>query len=127
MKVSPVVGSMGYRVVLQRDRREEQISQQHESADSNPDASDHSSNQEEERQAQEHLLAKALDLFHADEQTQANGLTASIQGSYPHLMVMLRDRSGSSIREFTAGEFIQLRGSSFKEGGTRGKLLDRKL
>lgn len=177
MKVSPLIGSMGYRILVQKERQKERQEDRREGRreDRREDRNDGQSSHQESSQSQQHsdhsqghssghspgflpgrspdhspglseedqefhlygdgvnphsqenLLSKAIDLFHADGQTQANGLTACTKGTCPDLKVVLKDRGGAAIREFTASEFIQLRGSSFKDGGTRGKLLDRKL
>ncbi len=69
----------------------------------------------------------AVKAFHSDMQTQANGLSAAVEGSGPGLRVVLKDGSSAVIRQFTGEEFLKLREAVGKDIKARGKILDQKL
>jgi hypothetical protein len=72
-------------------------------------------------------VGEAVDAFHADTQTLAQGLQASMDGQGPNLRVTLKDGSGALIRQFTGDEFLKLRDAVSKDGRSRGRILDQKL
>src|SRR5690349_13558420 len=54
-------------------------------------------------------VGAAIDAFRRDTQTQANGLSAEMNGNGPGLRVVLKDGSGAIVRQFTGEEFLRLR------------------
>lgn len=64
--------------------------------------------------------------FREDAQSVANGLTASAEQDGPGLKVVLKDGSGTVIRQLTGEEFLKLR-EAVEQIATRGKILDQKL
>lgn len=64
--------------------------------------------------------------FREDAQSVANGLTASTEQDGPGLKVVLKDGSGTVIRQLTGEEFLKLR-EAVEQIATRGKILDQKL
>jgi hypothetical protein len=71
-------------------------------------------------------IEKAVGSFAADEQTRASGLSATAEGTGPGLRIVLKDSSGSVVRQFTGEEFLDLRKASGKDSRARGKILDQK-
>ncbi len=69
----------------------------------------------------------AVEAFGSDAHAKSNGLAASVTGQGPGMRVVLRDRSGATLRQFTGEEFLKLRASATQDTGRRGKLLDQKL
>lgn len=103
-------------------RREEQKHGQHhqQKKDENP--------KDDGKGADAAELQKAVQKFEADEQTQACGLHAFVEGAGPGLRVVLKDVNGSVIRQFTGEEFLKIRqGTNPKDTHGRGKILDQKL
>jgi hypothetical protein len=72
-------------------------------------------------------LLVAVREFDQDSQNQANGLNATLEGEWPGLRVILKDRGGVVIRQFTGDEFMRLRGTACQDGRVRGKILDQKF
>ncbi|MBI2712290.1 MAG: hypothetical protein HYX41_05455 [Bdellovibrio sp.] len=72
-------------------------------------------------------VGKAVHDFLTDKQTQANGLSATIDGHGPGLKVVLRDGNGIVVRQLSGQEFLKLRRSVSKEAPVSGKILDQKL
>ena len=71
-------------------------------------------------------VSRAIDSFHTDTTTIANGLRASLEGEGPGLKIVLKDVNGAVVRHFSGEEFLKLRAAA---GGPhlRGKILDQKL
>lgn len=83
--------------------------------------------EELEVEATPEKVDQALIAFRADPDSQTHHLEASREGNGPGLKVVLKDGSGSVIRQFTGEEFLKLQKSSTQSPPHRGKLLDRKL
>lgn len=75
----------------------------------------------------ENTVGQAVQSFKSDTLAQANGLDASMEGNGPGLRVVLKDGTGSVVRQFTGEEFVRLREAASSDGTKRGKILDRKL
>lgn len=71
-------------------------------------------------------VGSAIQAFQEDQQAKANGLRAELDGKGPGLRVLLKDGSGTVVRQFTGEEFLQMR-DAVKQGRTRGKILDQKI
>lgn len=69
----------------------------------------------------------AITSFHGDNQASANGLTAKTVGNGLGLRVILKDGTGTIVRQLTGEEFLKLREVASKDFKTRGKILDQKL
>jgi len=136
MKIySLTTGVVGYSTRIWDSQHEQAVKEKGEKQDS---GSQNQSNQEQPQdkpdgglKSQEPVKAEdienAIEAFQADQQTQANGLNASVIGTGPGLRVILKDESGSIVRKLTGEEFIRLRESSFRDSRIRGKILDQKL
>lgn len=72
-------------------------------------------------------LENAVETFQSDAQTQAHGLSASVEGKGPGLRVVLKDGSGATLRQFTGEEFLRLREAAGNNSPARGKILDQKF
>ncbi|MEK6577788.1 MAG: hypothetical protein AABZ55_01060 [Bdellovibrionota bacterium] len=83
--------------------------------------------QEDSNNASPSQVSEAVEKFRSDAQAKANGLTANLEGSGPGLRVVLKDVSGSVIRQFTGAEFLSLREATLGESQSPGKILDQKL
>lgn len=70
---------------------------------------------------------QAVEAFQHEMENQANGLSASVEGTGPGLKVVLKDESGSVVRQFSGDEFVKMRKTATKDGRVRGKILDQKL
>ena len=69
----------------------------------------------------------AMETFHKDPVTQANGLTAVMEGRGEATKIVLKDVSGNVIRQFTRQEFLKLSAHAKQDTHNRGKILDQKL
>lgn len=69
----------------------------------------------------------AIEAFHKDPITKANGLTAVMEGGGDTTKIILKDVSGNVIRQFTRQEFLKLSTYSKQDTHNRGKILDQKL
>jgi hypothetical protein len=69
----------------------------------------------------------AVEAFQVDSQTQENGLKISVVGLGPGLKVVLKDLTGTIVRQFTGEEFLRIRKSQSKDSRNSGKILDQKL
>jgi hypothetical protein len=76
---------------------------------------------------QKKKMEQALQSFKADPQTLASGISAEAEGSGPGLRVVVKDASGSVIRQFTGDEFMKLREAVSQDKKGRGRLLDQKF
>lgn len=87
----------------------------------------------EKEEATEDDVEYAVAEFLADQQAQANGLTAAVDGHGPGLKVTLKDSAGTMVRQLSGEEFIKLRQAVTPKGGNAavaprsGKILDQKL
>lgn len=72
-------------------------------------------------------VTHAIEAFHKDPVTQANGLTAVIEGGGDAAKIVLKDVSGNVIRQFTRQEFLKLSAHAKQDTHHRGKILDQKL
>jgi uncharacterized FlaG/YvyC family protein len=88
---------------------------------------DPSSPEKEEIEASSENVDKAIEDFHTQLQSKMNGLKASVQGTGPGLKVVLKDGTGSVVRQFTGEEFLRLRQATSEDGRVNGKILDQKL
>jgi hypothetical protein len=75
----------------------------------------------------EEKVEQAMSNFLTDSETKYSGLLASLEGKGPGLRVILKDGTGTVIRQFTGEEFLKLRVESQEDGRKSGKILDRKL
>lgn len=124
MKITPMNPAVQY-----LDHVKESRDGQNQSNQQKPDQQEKKDDKEAEvKQATETFddVQAAVNAFHADMQTQTNGLTAAIEGTGPGLKVVLKDGSSAIIRQFTGEEFLKLR-EVVSNGKTRGKILDQKL
>ncbi len=71
-------------------------------------------------------VEKAVGSFADDAQARASGLSVIAEGTGPGLKVVLKDASGSVVRQFTGQEFLELRKGASKDSRARGKILDQK-
>ncbi|OFZ81704.1 MAG: hypothetical protein A2583_12250 [Bdellovibrionales bacterium RIFOXYD1_FULL_53_11] len=69
----------------------------------------------------------AIKSFTEDAQNRANGLHADKLGSGPGLKIVLKDGTGTVIRQLTGEEFLKVREAADKDGRVHGKILDQKL
>ncbi|MFL5815721.1 MAG: hypothetical protein ACJ763_19285 [Bdellovibrionia bacterium] len=76
---------------------------------------------------QKKKMEQALQSFKDDPQTLASGISAEAEGSGPGLRVIVKDSSGSVIRQFTGDEFMKLREAVSQDKNARGRLLDQKF
>jgi hypothetical protein len=67
----------------------------------------------------------AMATFQADQQTQAQGIAAEVQGTGPGLRVVLKDGSGATIRSLSGEEFLRLREATH-DVRISGKIFDQK-
>ncbi len=72
-------------------------------------------------------IEAAIESFRTDIDAQANGLSASVEGTGPGLRIVLKDVNGGVVRQFTGEEFIKLRNAVGRDFHARGKILDQKL
>ena len=88
-------------------------------------------NQQEQEQGKEapdpQQVERAIQEFSSDPNALSNGLSVTSTGNGPGLRVVLKDRTGSVLRQFTGEEFLRLREAAAKDVLSRGQLLDRKL
>ncbi|HUP55954.1 MAG TPA: hypothetical protein VM598_00775 [Bdellovibrionota bacterium] len=83
--------------------------------------------EEEAAEATPEELNAAIATFQADPQTREAGLTAEPVSGGPGLKVVLKDGTGSVVRQFTGEEFLKLREAASKDTRMRGKILDQKF
>jgi uncharacterized protein YlxW (UPF0749 family) len=124
MKINPLNPATQY-----LDHVKEPRDGQNQSGQQKPDQQEKRDDKESEvKQAAESFedIQAAVTAFHADMQTQSNGLSAAVEGSGPGLKVVLKDGSSAVIRQFTGEEFLKLR-EVVSKGKARGKILDQKL
>lgn len=91
---------------------------------------DENSNTQEELKAlvvTDEKVTLAIETFHKDPITQANGLTAVMEGGGDAAKIVLKDVSGNVIRQFTRQEFLKLSSHAKQDTHNRGKILDQKL
>ncbi len=74
----------------------------------------------------EKKVADAIDAFQS-EASQNAGIQVAMQGSGVGLRVVLKDVSGTVVRQLTGDEFLKLRDGSSVDLKARGKILDRKM
>jgi uncharacterized FlaG/YvyC family protein len=67
-------------------------------------------------------LDQAVEAFQKDAQAKQQGIEVE---RAPGLNIVLKDISGSVIRQFTGEEFLRLR-DAIRDGRTSGKILDKK-
>ncbi len=125
MKISPLTPSVGY-VATVREKQDGGSSHQDQSEQRQP-GSDRDSRRERRQEANSENVGKAVEDFHTEFQTQVAGLNACVEGSGPGLKVILKDGTGSVVRQFTGEEFLRLREAASGDGRVVGKILDQKL
>ncbi len=126
MKIHSLTGTFGYSTRVKE--KQDGQSPGHSSQQHNQDASQQEENKKNSSvEVTEEEISKAVEAFKTDQEAQANGLRASVSGEGPGLRIVLRDGTGSVIRQLTGEEFLRLRDTSTIEGRIRGKLLDQKL
>lgn len=127
MKINPLNPAIQY-LDHTADRVKESRDGHSQSNQQKPDQEKKDNKENEARQVAESFddVQAAVNAFHADMQTQANGISAAIEGSGPGLKVVLKDGSSAVIRQFTGEEFLKLR-EVVAKGKSRGKILDQKL
>jgi uncharacterized FlaG/YvyC family protein len=128
MKINSITaGSMGYPSRVREFQTElEKASSQDRERQQNHDQTP-KQNDENPQSSKSENLEQAVEAFSAEQQVQANGLSASVTGIGPGLKVVLRDEQGSIVRQLTGDEFLKLREAAFGNGPTPGKILDQKL
>jgi uncharacterized FlaG/YvyC family protein len=75
----------------------------------------------------EETLKAALEKFSADQAAAANHLSATMTGTGPGLKIVLKDQTGTILRQISGEEFMKLREQSTPDVKTPGKLLDQKV
>ena len=73
------------------------------------------------------LIDDAIESFKTDAAAQAQGMSATVEGSGPGLKIHLKDCNGTTLRQFSGEEFLRLREATVRVVGLRGKILDQKL
>jgi len=82
----------------------------------------------EKFEVSEEKVDEAIQQLQADIDSHATNLHVDVEGQGPGMKVLLRDKSGATIRQYSGEEFLKLRETAAASGAnTRGKLLDRKL
>ena len=121
MKIQSMNGTFGYSPQVREKNDGESAKQDssHQQEQSNPDESG--------KKASPERVNEAIESFQTDSLALAHGLSASVEGHGPGLKVVLKDGSGSVVRQFTGEEFLKLREAAAKDVGSRGKILDRKF
>jgi peptidoglycan hydrolase-like protein with peptidoglycan-binding domain len=71
------------------------------------------------------VVNAAMAAFQADQQTQAQGIAAEVQGTGPGLKVVLKDGTGATIRSLSGEEFLRLREAT-NAVRVSGKIFDQK-
>ena len=120
MKIHPLQPNTGYTPIVRERSGDDSACDDHSSPQSD---------QKESRKREvtpEELDQERLD-FQAELQTQAEGLSTSVEGSGPGLRVVLKDAQGEMVRQMTGEEFLRLRQAAQEEGRVVGKILDLKL
>jgi uncharacterized protein YlxW (UPF0749 family) len=127
MKINPLNPAIQY-LDHAADRVKESRDGHNQSNQQAPDKQKKDEKESEAKQAAETFedVQAAVNAFHADIQSQANSLSAAIEGTGPGLKVVLKDGSSAVIRQFTGEEFLKLR-EVVAKGKSRGKILDQKL
>jgi hypothetical protein len=128
MKIQPVLNSVGYSTAV-HVKKDGQSSQHHHSG-SHGFSDEHSESFDESESddtSDSQEIKKAIASFQEDPQTLSNGLNANMETDGPGLKVVLTDKEGLIIRQFSGEEFVKLREAVSSDGPTCGKILDRKL
>jgi hypothetical protein len=75
------------------------------------------------------LIDDAVQSFTEDAAAQAQGLSATVEGTGPGLRIQVKDCNGTVLRQFSGEEFLRLREATSAQGPglRRGKILDQKL
>jgi uncharacterized protein YlxW (UPF0749 family) len=110
----------------------EAYSQQQKKQDSQKDQTARAEMAAEEAQIEtidvtDESVKDAMNAFGSDLHAQMSGITASQDGTGPGLKVILKDGTGSVVRQFSGEEFLKLREQIQKEGRKNGKILDQKI
>ncbi len=73
------------------------------------------------------MIDNAIHAFMVGEASKSSGLSVDRLGQGQGLKVVIKDISGTVIRQCTGGEFIQLQQNSAQDARVRGRFLDQKL
>ncbi|MBI4925645.1 MAG: hypothetical protein HY843_06945 [Bdellovibrio sp.] len=72
-------------------------------------------------------LENAIQSFKDELRIQSKELEASLTSSQLGLKVVLKDGTGTIVRQFSGEEFLKLREAATLDTKSRGKILDKKL
>lgn len=121
VKVRPVIDTLSFTNRVERKSEKDGFDQEFQ-RQKKDDFQD-----ESQKEASEEDVLSAVAQFEADQLSQKNGISASMEGGGPGLKVVLKDGTGTVIREFTGEEFLKLRETVSQEGRSSGKILDQKV
>lgn len=82
----------------------------------------------EKFEVSEAKVDEAIQQLQADIDSHSTHLQVDVEGQGPGMKVLLKDKTGATIRQYSGEEFLKLRETAAASGAVnRGKLLDRKL
>lgn len=112
-----------------RDSQREKNSSGHQqnSDQDGPDERATEDSQDLNQSFDEKELRAAIESFGREPIGQSSGLHAEADGEGPGLRVLLKDVTGTTIRQMTGDEFVKLREATRIEPNGRGHLLDQKF
>jgi hypothetical protein len=132
MKINSFNNVIPFSSALKSKRNEGDGGAANQQYDPNQTRKDKDSEEEKQRRQPKEVDAvqvnDAVASFHLDAVSQANGLSAVIEGSGPGLKIAVKDINGTILKQFTGEEFLLLRSpDSPNTSRPRGKILDRKI